>query len=165
MKLKKRKIKYSEWIEGVVWMLECTSASDPYATYPSLSERIGINVSAVRKLIDGMVTLHLSYTIIFFCFCCHSATSTAETLSTKGKQGWWQQGGRWQQCVCHHARIRRFLRWKTAFSTQENAVFTVVNGLGESFCHYGIISWLRRFYHFVLYQSPETLYTGRLYSF
>ena len=114
-------------------MLECTSASDPYATYPSLSERIGINVSAVRKLIDGMVTLHLSYTIIFFCFCCHSATSTAETLCTKGKQGWWQQGGRWQQCVCHHARIRRFLRWKTVFSTQENAVFTVVNGLGESF--------------------------------
>lgn len=30
-------------------------SNDPYATYPSLSERVGINVSAVRKLIDGMV--------------------------------------------------------------------------------------------------------------
>ena len=30
-------------------------SNDPYATYPSMSEKIGINVSAVRKLIDGMV--------------------------------------------------------------------------------------------------------------
>ena len=36
-------------------------------------------------------------------------------------------------CVCHHAGKRRFLRWKTPFSPQENAVFTVVNAFGESF--------------------------------
>ena len=36
-------------------------------------------------------------------------------------------------CVCHHAGKRRFLRWKTPFSPQENAVFTVVNSFGESY--------------------------------
>ena len=36
-------------------------------------------------------------------------------------------------CVCHHAAKRRFLRWKTPFSPQENAVFTVVNSFGVSF--------------------------------
>lgn len=30
-------------------------SNDPYSTYPSIAEKIGINVSAIRKLMDGMV--------------------------------------------------------------------------------------------------------------
>ena len=35
--------------------------------------------------------------------------------------------------MCCQAGRCRFLRWKTPFSPQENAVFTVVNAFGESF--------------------------------
>ena len=44
----------------------------------------------------------------FFCFCCHSATTTAETLCTKGKQRWWQMVGEWQQMAKKHD-FRAFL--------------------------------------------------------
>ena len=83
-------------------MLECTSASDPYATYPSLSERIGINVSAVRKLIDGMVTLHLSYTIIFFLFLLPLCHQHRRNPLYKGEAG--VVAARWEVAAKPHPR-------------------------------------------------------------
>ena len=66
--------------------------------------------------------------IFFFCFCCHSATSTAETLCTKGKQRWWQMVGEWQQSPAPPPTPPRkggeLLRVRSECATmQQNAVF------------------------------------------
>ena len=51
------------WYDGEMLSFKTPNAAkilgilntDPYATYPSIAEKIGINVSAIRKLMDGMV--------------------------------------------------------------------------------------------------------------
>ena len=74
----------------------------------SLRENCAIELLRVMRLTMGALprlsvlpffrySSTLNFVTIFFCFCCHSATNTAEALCTKGKQRWWQMVGEWQQ--------------------------------------------------------------------
>ena len=98
-------------------MLECTSASDPYATYPSLSERIGINVSAVRKLIEGGHVAPVIHNNFFSVFAATLPLAPQKPFVQRGSRGGGSNAcATMQEYAVFYAGKRCFLRKKTLFS-------------------------------------------------
>jgi hypothetical protein len=104
-------------------MLECTSASDPYATYPSLSERIGINVSAVRKLIEGGHVAPVIHNNFFSVFAATLPLAPQKPFVQRGSRGGGSKVGggsnacaTMQEYAVFYAGKRCFPRKKTLFS-------------------------------------------------